>query len=404
MLEDPQMVRHKKVSEWQSSEAIRETPLRNKLFFVSGVWLLSRILILVLMQGVAPALPLSSVDHNAAPVGYTFPYQPVMGWELFTHWDGKWYEMIATTGYEYGTDYATKRYSVSFPPLFSLISWGVMTVFQLPFEIAGTVVNNLTFLAALGILYFWMDEQYGTKVARWSAIAFVGCPYSLYGTVAYTEGLFLLTTTASLWSFDRKRYFWASFWGALATATRFFGTALIPTFLIVAWRQRRSAIAYLSAIGISTSWLLLLAYCNWKFGNPFAPFHAQLSWSTGQETWKQVFGTLALRRGLTLNSIPDFVDCLVKAVLFFGGSYLLWRMRERLNWVALTYGFCYVGVLFTSFSTAEIARYSYANIALSIALGLFLAKNSRWRFLILSLFGIKLIEIVIRFTWWYTIV
>jgi Gpi18-like mannosyltransferase len=398
MLEDPQIAR----SSWRAVEAIQETPLHQKLLFVVGVWLLSRILILVLMQGIAPALPLAPANHSLPPVGYVFPHQPTMGWGLFTHWDGKWYEMIATKGYEYGADHATKRYSVSFPPLYSLVCWGVMTVFRLPFEVAGTIVNNVTFLAALLLMYVWVESQYGTKVAQWSAIALAWCPYSLYGTVAYTEGLFLLTTTAALRSFDRQHYFWASFWGALATVTRFFGTTLIPAFLLVAWKQKRGAIAYISALGVGVSWLVLMAYCGWKFGDPFAPFNSQLAWSTGQETWKHVSGTLLLRRGLSWNSLPDYLDCLLKVFMFFGGGYLFWRFRQKLNFMTLAYGFCYLGILFSSFSTAEISRYSYANIALSIALGLFLATHSRWRLLILGLFLIKLIELVIRFTWWYT--
>jgi hypothetical protein len=48
-------------------------------------------------------------------------------------------------------------------------------------------------------------------------------------------------------------YIWAAFWGALTTATRSPGVALIPAFFLVAWREKRPPLAYVagfaSAIG-----------------------------------------------------------------------------------------------------------------------------------------------------------
>jgi hypothetical protein len=384
---------------WRPAERTTDpqhpSTLWSKLLFVLAIWLVSRSLIVVIMQVIAPLLPLSPAEHAWHPVGFTFPYRPSPGWELFTHWDGKWYELIATRGYEYGADYATKRYTISFPPLFSIVTYSVMSLFRLPFEIAGTLVNNAAFLGTLLLLFTWVEQQYSTKIARWSTIAMAWCPYSLYGTVAYTEGLFLLLTMAALYAFDRKRYVWASVCGSLATVTRFFGTALIPTLLLVAWRQRRGAIAYVSALAMGLGWLCFLAYCGWRWGDPLAPFNAQIPWSEGQETWRHVFAKLILRRGFSF-------DTILKIVMFFGGGYLIWSGRSRLSFTALAYSFCYVGVLFVSLSTCDIARYSYGNCALSIAAGVLLASRPRWRLPILALFLIKLVEITIRFTWWYT--
>lgn len=371
--------------------------LWRKILFVLAIWLVSRAIIIFVLQVVAPLLPLTVWNHRLTPVGLTLPFTPSPGWELFTHWDGKWYEMIATRGFEYGADYTTKRYSISFPPMFSLISYGVMTLFHLPFAIAGTLVNNAAFLGALILLYLWVEQQHGAKVARWSAIALAWCPYSLSGTVAYTEGLYLLTTTAAMYCFERKRYFWATISGAIATLTRFFGTALIPALLVVAWRQKRSAIAYISALGIGIGWVLFLAYCGWKFNDPLAPFRSQAPWNVGKETWKDIFAILILQR-------QRYLDALLKVIMFFGGAGLLWAMRKQLSLIQLMYGFCYIGVVFIANSTDEMTRYAYANVILSIALGLFLAAHPRWRIGILGLFLIKMIEITVRFAWWHTAV
>jgi Gpi18-like mannosyltransferase len=98
-----------------------------------------------------------------------------------------------------------------------------------PFEVAGTLVN-ICFLGAIIIVYLWVEEHHGKSAARWSSAVLAWCPFSLFGTVIYTEGLFLLLSTAALRAFDKKQYFWLALCGALATATRPTGIALIPAF------------------------------------------------------------------------------------------------------------------------------------------------------------------------------
>ncbi|MBD1923730.1 hypothetical protein H6F77_22065 [Microcoleus sp. FACHB-831] len=155
-----------------------KTLLGNGLIFAAAMWLLSRVVILVAMLLIAPLLP-------APPGGIT----PTIGWEVFSCWDGGWYQIIATTGYEYIND--GKQHPVAFFPLLPLLSRAVMTL-GLPFEVAGTLVNNLAFFGALVLVYAWVEELHGKSAARWTTAALAWCPFSLYGTVIYTEGLFLL--------------------------------------------------------------------------------------------------------------------------------------------------------------------------------------------------------------------
>ena len=183
---------------------------------LAGIVLGSRVLVFFLML-VVPALSFANP-------------RVVQGWQAFANWDGVWYQKIATFGYEYVPD--GHAHSVAFFPLFPLLSHSLMLL-GLPFPIAGLIVSNLAFMGALLVIYLWTREQFNQTVAAWSVIVLSWCPLSLYGSLAYTEGLFLLLSSLALHAFEKRRYFWASVWGALMTATRITGVTLIPTFFVV---------------------------------------------------------------------------------------------------------------------------------------------------------------------------
>jgi Gpi18-like mannosyltransferase len=114
---------------------------------------------------------------------------------VFDAWDSVHYRAIATSGYEFAND--GKQHNLAFFPLFPLLIWVFMKL-GLPFEVAGTLINNLAFFAALYYIYFWIEENYGRNEARWTTAVVAWCPLSMFGTVIYTEGLYLLLSTAAL--------------------------------------------------------------------------------------------------------------------------------------------------------------------------------------------------------------
>lgn len=359
----------------------------NKLRFVIAMWLLSRLVILVVMQLAAPLLPFPPTNFNEPlPLNFVPNFVPKIGQELFIHWDGAWYRKIATLGYDYADD--QQWHSVAFFPLFPLISRGVMCL-GLPFEVAGILVNNLALLGALFLLYCWVQERYSIREARWVVAALVWCPFSLYGTVIYTEGLFLLLTTASLRAFDNHQHGQAAVWGAMATATRAVGVALIPAFLLVAWREKRPAIAYAAALASSGGILLFSIYCAVRFGDALAFVHVQRAWQ--HLSWLDIFN----------QAFCCFdAESLTKIVMLLGGSFLLWHLRSKLPQVVIIYGFCSFALLLKSGATSSFHRYVYGIVSVSLALGILLACYPRWGYAIIGLFTILLINYTVRFAWW----
>jgi len=403
------------------------------LLFAISMWLSSRLLIATTMLIIAPLFP---VPTNG--VAATF------SWDVFHAWDSGWYEKIATSGYNFSSD-LKMQHSIVFFPLFPLLSRSVMT-FGVPFKLASILVNNLAFLSALIMLYVWIDELYGKKTARWVIATFIWCPYSLYGTVIYTEGLFLLCTIAALRSFEKKQYIWTAFWGALSTATRVPGVALIPAFLFVSWKERRGIKAYIASLTTGLGIFIYSLYCQFKFGDALAFVHGQKAWrgdaigfawggwwkilmqiTVGFSNWKSgyiqdylhpiifliivIFGYLLwhfrLQLGLRKVNYGFYFlwlliwllagDELIKIVVVFGGIYLLWFFRTQIPLVTFVYGLCSYALILNTGITASAERYAYGIITLSIAFGLLLERYPRLRYPVMSFWAILMVTFSIRF-------
>ncbi len=310
---------------------------------------------------------------------------PKSGWELFAHWDGQWYTDIATVGYTYVND--GQAHTVAFYPLFPLLIRGLMTL-GMRADAAGVVINSSAFLAALVLVYFWVEDRYDAGAAKWTTAVLAWCPFSLFCTVVYTEGLFLFLTASALRAFERGEYIWAAFWGALTTATREPGVVLIPTFLLTAWREKRPPVAYVAGFATAIGFFSFSLYCAIRFGDALAFVHVQKGWA--HRSWFDV-----LSRALSGN-----ISAISRIVMIVGSGYLLWFFRKRLTSIVVIYGFCSLALLVSLGALSSVHRYTYGVVAMSIALGLLLAAKPRWGYGLMGLFGVFLLYVSVRFASW----
>lgn len=366
------------------------------------------------------------------------------GWQIFSAWDSPLYQGIATSGYEV-INQNEPGGNVAFFPLFPLLIRGLMNL-GLPFEVAGTLINNLAFFGALILLYKWVETTNNPQAARWTTAVLAWCPLSIFGSVIYTEGLFLFLSTAALRAFDLKKYPQVILWGSLATATRITGLALIPAFLITSWQKRKPAIAYFSGFLSGGGLLFYSLYCWIKFNNPIAFItvqHTQWQRQTGfdsqgwlkmimqiligSQNWKQgtivdpwhpllviiiaIIGYCIWRYRYQLGKAKfDYSlflliiilwliagDPFLNTAIILGGGYLLWYLRHELSLVAVNYGFFALGLLLASGGTISLSRLTYGIISISLALGVMLSHHRRWGYLTLGFFALLLISFSIRF-------
>ena len=353
---------------------------RDGLIFVIAMWFLSRAVIAIGMQVIAPLLgPIQNSQRFVAG------FVPKSGWELFSHCDGNFYIQIATLDYSYVND--GQPHSVAFFPVFPLLIRGLMAL-GMRAEAAGVLINSSAFLAALVLVYFWVEERYDAGAAKWTIAVLAWCPFSLFCTVIYTEGLFLFLTASALRAFERGEYIWAAFWGALTTATRGPGVALIPTFLLTAWREKRPPLAYAAGFASAIGFFSFILYCAINLENPLAFIHVQKGWF--QPSWLEIF--------------KDFFSfrlyAATKVGMVFGGCYLLWYLRKRLSITIICFGFCSLALLITSGVLQSVDRCAYAIVSLSIGLGLLLAARPRWGYVLMGLFGILLLRFSVKFASW----
>jgi len=356
--------------------------------YVLLMWLASRLVIIVAMQLIAPLLPLQpmTIPDVVKPI---FNFTPTPGFELFSHWDGDWYEKIATEGYQYDSQ-SSQQQSIAFFPLFPLVVRGLM-VMGLPFSLAAFLINNLAFLGAAYFLFRWAAEQHGLRVARWAVAVLVWFPYSIYGTVAYTESLFLLCTTGSLWAFDQKRYRWMAFWAALATACRPPGIALVIALLLAAWKEKRPFSAYAAALAGLAGILAFALYCGLQFNDPLAFHRAQQAWDS--ENLMSIFQRIVLERRPNL-------DIATRLVVLLGSACLLGWYRKTLTPVAFLYGVSSLALILASGSTMSINRFAFGIVSLSLVSGLALARLPRLGLGVIGACAIGLSFFSIRFAWW----
>jgi Gpi18-like mannosyltransferase len=372
--------------ELEASPGRERNKSRDGLIFVIAMWLLSRSVIAIGMQLIAPVLyDRSLLYHSQDSTPFVAGFIPKSGWELFSHWDGEWYTKIATLGYSYADD--GEQNSVAFYPLFPLLIRGLMAL-GMRSDAAGVLINSSAFLGALVLIYFWVEQRYDTGVAKWTTAVLAWCPFSLFCTVMYTEGLFLFLTASALRSFERGEYIWAAVWGALTTATRGPGVALIPAFLLTAWREKRPPLAYFAGLASAIGIVSFSLYCALRFGDALAFVHVQKGWV--QPSWFEVL----------IQALKLKLSAISRIVMIFGSGYLLWFLRKRLTTIVLTYGFCSLALLLNSGALRSVNRYAYGMLPLSIALGLLLAGKPRWGYGLMGLFGVFLLYVSVRFAGW----
>lgn len=153
---------------------------------------------------------LSRLEGEANPLLYGLGY----------HLDSVYYVNIAGRGYYDDADYA-------FPPLYPmiirLVSFGFDRIF------VAVVVANLFYIASILLFYktalLYMDETLSSAATL--CYAFFP-PNFAYGTVAYSEPVFLAFTIGSWYLFKKKQYLGSGLFITLASLTRLAGVLLFP--------------------------------------------------------------------------------------------------------------------------------------------------------------------------------
>lgn len=263
------------------------------IVFVLVVCAVSRLFYLVAGALLAAAVPVSPFHRATADV----PFGTTNVW---THWDGEHYAMLASDGY------LNPTYDVSpaFFPLYPLLMRSAATLLGGPLStealgLWGVLLSLLLFPAGLYFVYRIAESGWGVGVARAAVLLLAFFPTSFFFNAAYTESLFLALSAGSLWAARvRKDLLLACLLAGLATATRNVGVFLLaPLFL--AWFAHRERYGWRAVyLALAPSGLAAYAaYLWWRFGDPLLFYTAQEQWSR-QPTAPLTTARVALRNAL----------------------------------------------------------------------------------------------------------
>lgn len=182
------------------------------------------------------------------------------GWTQFDGWE---YLHIAEDGYWYRP---AARAPVVFFPLYPLTIRAAHVVTG-QWVLAGVVVAAIAALAAVLAFWRWCTAHDLAPHARTTALA-VALLYPfgwyLYGVV-YADALFVVLVIAAFSLVDGRRYVLGGLVGALATATRPTGLALVPGLLVLALETGGVLTVPAAASGLVARWRLPTAVDRSRF-------------------------------------------------------------------------------------------------------------------------------------------
>lgn len=210
---------------------------------------------------VVVGLVLAAIGHVAQQVragddplrGELFPVERFLaGWIQFDGWE---YLRIATDGYWYAPD---ARAPVVFFPLYPLAIRGVGRATGWDAAPSAMAVTALAGLAVALLFWRWLTDRGLSPAARTTALlVLLLYPYGwfLYGVV-YADALFVALVLGAFLLGSRRHWVLAGLVGALATATRPTGLALVPGLLVLALTQGGVLTVPSDARGLVARWQL----------------------------------------------------------------------------------------------------------------------------------------------------
>ncbi len=339
-------------------------------------WVEALVAFVVVAAAVTFAVWLGARGPIAAPQTHDLSGYPgswlLGGWFRY---DGRWYDIIATSGYSFnGPD---SQSPVAFFPAYPTVLWALHGSTGVSVKLLGSLVTLGCGVGSVVLFRRWCDDRVEPVVARTAMVLLLLYPYAYYlmGAV-YGDALFLLATLSAFVLLERGHPVLAGLAGAVATAARPVGLAVVVGLVAVTlWKKavvaRRDGRLRFdrSALRASDTGVLLslagivgyVAYLGVRFGHPLAFEEVQQSpgWDQGggPRTWFKVtwfqqvkhlpgwFGEW-WRTGDTVVFEKWFyaAGVVVQGVLVVSFLFLAWRAWRRFGWGYGLYSFVLLAI------------------------------------------------------------
>jgi Gpi18-like mannosyltransferase len=300
---------------------------------------------------------------------------------MWIRWDAGWYQGIAEHGYFFSS---TVQSSAAYFPLYPSAIHALVRAGANPF-IAGIVLTIAFGLAAFCLFWLWARELTDPATATLATQLFLLWPFAffLYGAV-YSDALFIALALGAFLFLERGKLLPAVLFGALATATRPVGPALVLGLLVRQFELRRRAGAkvtlkdfapLLCAAGMASYMFFLYV----KFGDPLAFMKAQGAWRQ-EPGWSSLFKIPFLQRVFQRGSYADLFLPAFHLILAVGFLALAVPTRRLLGLGYAIYVVAVIGLpLLVSRDFIGLGRYCMAAFPCFVALALRLEHRAQAR-------------------------
>ncbi len=300
---------------------------------------------------------------------------------MWIRWDAGWYQGIAENGYSFST---TVQSAAAYFPLYPSVIHMFVRAGANPF-IAGILLTAAFGLAAFCLFWLWAKQLSDPLTADLATQIFLVWPFAfyLYGAV-YSDALFIALSLGAFLLLERRALVPAIVLGALATAARPVGPALVLGLLIRQIELRRKEGArpglmdfapLLCVLGMAGYMLFLYL----KFGDPLAFMKAQGAWRQ-DPGWSSLLKLPLFHRVLQRRAYGDLFLPALHLFMAVGFLALAAPTRKLLGWGYAVYVVAVLGIpLVVSRDFIGLGRYCLAAFPCFLTLAMRLRETVRVR-------------------------
>ncbi len=353
---------------------------------------MKKLILLFLSWRIFLLIPLTASNYFLHPregFGYTLTLHfltesnPISNFLLYPwgNFDGIYYLLIAAQGY---------TVNAGFFPLFPLSIKIATLIFGpsadgLPFDpklyFTALVLVSIYFSLSMIMMYKLILIDFKKSIAIWSIIFMLVFPTVFFFATIYSESLFLLLTLLCFYFARKKKWFLASIFGALLTATRVVGIAIIPA-LLYEFIKSEKAFSKMKALLLMLSPLGLAGYIYFnllKWGNALYFVQAQGNLQNNRSVSSIVLFPQTMYRyakiltTVSLSQYEWWIALLEISVFIFTAILLFvaWKKKVRFSYILFSAVAFLIPVSTGTFSALP----RYVLVLFPIFIGLALVKN-----------------------------
>jgi hypothetical protein len=255
--------------------------------------------------------------------------------------DSGFYHSIAVSGYAHVPFNTRLQYNWAFFPLYPWLTRWIGLVFGPGAVVpAGYAISSVSFLAALWVMWRWVNMFASAAVANLAVILAALSPLTPYFVAYRAASLFFLLSMLSLWAVARRQWGWAAFFGAAASLTRPTGILLAVPYLVGVWTETDKDMSWLrrlvtmaGAVSCGLGFVAVALIDQRVSGNPLAFLRIQAAWNRAAG-----FPFVAALRWLhhPLNALTAqggwSLPLLALLISALAGLLALWMLRQRAWW------------------------------------------------------------------------